>query len=130
MQPDLPRAIRQVRALGFQIGLHTAGIHPKRLSTVLPLLDWVGLDIKAPFQCYDHVTRVTGSGDRARRSVDLVLGSGVDYECRTTWHPGLFPESDLLTLGQTLATLGVTRWTVQACRIAGEPIGDLTLGEG
>lgn len=119
-----------MRERGFQIGLHTAGISPKRLSTVLPLLDWVGLDIKAPFQGYDQITRVAGSGDRVRQSMDLVLGSGVDYECRTTWHPGLFPESDLLTLGQTLATLGVTRWTVQACRTGGEAIGNITVGEG
>jgi pyruvate formate lyase activating enzyme len=118
LQSALPGAMGQVRELGFQLGLHTAGVYPARLAAVLPLLDWVGLDIKAPFQCYETVTCVPGSGERVRRSLDLVLRSGVDYECRTTWHPGLFPESDLSALGEALTARGVTCWTVQVCRIA------------
>ena len=48
LDPALPQAIAEVRALGFKVGLHSAGIYPQRLQAVLPLVDWVGLDIKAP----------------------------------------------------------------------------------
>ena len=38
--PALRTAILNARALGFAIGLHTAGVYPKRLAEVLPLVDW------------------------------------------------------------------------------------------
>ena len=41
-------AIATVRALGFAIGLHTSGAYPRRLARVLPKVDWVGIDVKAP----------------------------------------------------------------------------------
>jgi len=50
--PALPRAVDEVRALGFRVGLHTAGMLPRRLRALLPRLDWVGLDIKAPLRRY------------------------------------------------------------------------------
>ena len=50
LQSALPQAIAEVRDLGFRIGLHTAGPYPGRLAQVLPLVDWVGFDIKTPFR--------------------------------------------------------------------------------
>ncbi|PKO61543.1 MAG: anaerobic ribonucleoside-triphosphate reductase activating protein, partial [Betaproteobacteria bacterium HGW-Betaproteobacteria-17] len=64
-QAGLLDAMREVRELGFKIGLHTGGMYPQRLAAVLPLVDWVGLDVKAPFADYPRVTSVTGSGERA-----------------------------------------------------------------
>ena len=49
LQAALPEAMRRVRAMGFKVGLHTAGPYPERLRECLPLLDWVGMDLKAPF---------------------------------------------------------------------------------
>ena len=54
----LERAMHEVRALGFQVGLHTAGLYPQRLAKVLPLVDWVALDIKTEFEDYKAVTSV------------------------------------------------------------------------
>src|SRR5690606_34931067 len=102
MDPGLETAIRQARALGYRIGLHTGGTHPRRLAQVLPAVSWVGLDIKARFQDYAHVTQVARSGDPARASLQAVLDSGVDFECRTTVHPDLISAQDLLALGHAL----------------------------
>jgi pyruvate formate lyase activating enzyme len=119
LQPGLTEAAREARALGFQVGLHTAGMYPERLAQVLPSLDWVGLDIKAPMQEYDAVTGVPGSGDKVRRSLAHVLRSGISYECRTTWHEELFGADRLQALADTLADIGVSHWVVQTCRTAG-----------
>lgn len=121
LQAQLPVAIEQVHALGFEVGLHTAGIHPARLARLLPRLAWVGLDIKAPFHAYDAVTGTTGGAAKARRSLGLLLAAGVPFECRTTWHPGLFPASGLEELADELAGRGVAHWSVQGCRIGGRP---------
>lgn len=77
LQPGLAAAMREVKAMGFLIGLHTAGVVPRRLATVLPLVDWVAMDVKARFDEHERVTRVRGSGARARRSVELIRASGV-----------------------------------------------------
>jgi pyruvate formate lyase activating enzyme len=77
LQRGLCTAMRQAKALGFLIGLHTAGIVPRRLAQVLPLVDWVAMDVKAPFHEHERVTGVRGSGRRARESRDLILRSGV-----------------------------------------------------
>lgn len=116
LQAALPSALAAVRALGFQTALHTGGMYPERLAAVLPLLDWVGLDIKAPLHCHDAVTGTPGSGPRTRETLRTLLASGVPYECRTTWHPGLFGADALLALADELAALGVTHWVLQACR--------------
>ena len=119
MDPALARAMRDVKALGFGIGLHTACIYPQRLREVLPLVDWVGFDIKAPFADYRRVTRVTGSGDPARACLDAILASGVAYECRTTTHPDLLPDEQLLALASTLAAKGVDNYVLQQFRAEG-----------
>jgi len=79
-QPGLAQAMRDVKAMGFLAGLHTAGIVPRRLAEVLPLVDWVAMDVKAPLECHEHVTRVRGSAARARRSLELLRASGVARE--------------------------------------------------
>ncbi|MFT0531371.1 anaerobic ribonucleoside-triphosphate reductase activating protein [Castellaniella hirudinis] len=119
MDPGLDAAIRQARALGYRIGLHTGGTHPRRLARVLPLVDWVGLDVKAGFAQYEQVTQVAGSGIPARASLQAVLDSGVDFECRTTAHPSLIDAQGLLALGRTLADLGVQHYAVQIFRPQG-----------
>ena len=76
----------------------------------------MGLDIKAPEGDYARITATPGSGAKAFAGLQCLLASGVDFECRTTWHPGLFPFADLLALGRSLQTLGVRQWAVQQCR--------------
>ena len=48
-QDGLFDAMNQVKSMGFAVGLHTAGADSKRLEKVLPLVDWIGFDIKVPF---------------------------------------------------------------------------------
>lgn len=119
LQAALPDALARVRALGFATGLHTAGMYPERLQALLPLLDWVGLDIKGPLAHYDAITGMPGSGTKAWQSLQRLLDSGVGHECRTTWHAGLFGPEALQALGHALARAGVRQWVVQECRSAG-----------
>ena len=127
LQAALPAALAQVRALGFETALHSGGMYPQRLAALLPLLDWVGLDIKGPPQQHDAITGVPGSGQRAFKSLRLLLASGVAYECRTTWHAGLFSADALLGLADELAAQGVTHWALQQCRPVAAAIAEWSL---
>ena len=88
-QQALGAAMAEVRAMGFKVGLHTGGPYPERITQLLPLVDWIGLDIKALPEDYPLVTAVPGSGDKAWQSLHLLLEAGVDLEVRTTPMPGL-----------------------------------------
>jgi len=116
LQKALPAAMRKVRELGFKVGLHSAGIKPASFKRVLPLCDWVGFDVKALEEDAALITGVSGSGQANWNSLELLLDSGVDYECRTTVHWDLFDCRRLQRLGERLAALGVRRFAVQLAR--------------
>ena len=119
LDPALPAAMQEARALGYRIGLHTAGLSPRRLRALLPLVDWVGLDVKAPLDdpaLHDHVSGVRGAASSVRASLDALLASGVAHECRTTVHASLLAEGKLENLVSFLAGRGVARHVLQACR--------------
>jgi pyruvate formate lyase activating enzyme len=119
LQRDLVEAMREVRALGFKIGLHSGGAYPDKLAAVLPLVDWVGLDIKAPFADYARITAAAGSGERARESLEQVLAAGVEHEIRTTVHPALLADAEVVDIAHGLSARGVKRYVVQAFRRQG-----------
>lgn len=133
-QATLPDAMAQVKTMGFQIGLHTGGMYPARLQRLLPLLDWAGLDIKGPAEYHDAITGRRGSAAPVELSLGHLLESGVAFECRTTWHAGLFPVQALYRLAEQLAARGVRRWALQECREPGrgrhegEPVDLVRLG--
>lgn len=116
LQPALPGAMREAKAMGFKIGLHTAGIYPRRLAEVLPLIDWVGMDVKAEFDRYPQITGVPGSGARARRSLEIILASGVACEFRTTMDPRTHPAEALDRLTRFLSARGVRHYALQEMR--------------
>lgn len=119
IDPALPDAIAYVRAMGLEVGLHTACIYPRRLEAVLPMLDWVGFDIKAPFKAYRRITGFDNSGDPAQACMEAIIASGVAHECRTTLHPALLGEEEVEALAETLAAAGVRNYVLQAFRAQG-----------
>ena len=119
IDPALVDAIADVRNLGFYVGLHTACIYPKNLAEILPSLDWVGCDVKAPFDRYERITGIKDSGIEARACVEAIVASGVDYECRTTLHPALLREDEIVELAEALAGMGIRNYALQQFRAQG-----------
>jgi pyruvate formate lyase activating enzyme len=114
LQPGLAEAMRQVRGLGFEIGLHTGGMPPQALERALPLTDWIGLDVKAPRAAYERITGVPKSADAVWTSLALLRESGVAFELRTTWHPAFLSEDELLELAGEITASGALLWAIQA----------------
>lgn len=119
LDPALKDAVLEVRALGFGIGLHTSGSYPERLAEVLPLLDWVGMDVKAPFDRYERITGIARSGVKAKSCVEQILASGVAHEFRTTIHPSLLSREEIAELADALAKMGVQNYALQKFRATG-----------
>lgn len=117
VQEDLSAAIDEVRALGYSIGLHTGGYRPEHLAEILPKVDWVGFDVKAPFEeaAYKKATQSNHLGE-ALQSLDLILNSGVEFECRTTCDPRILSTADLQVMAKALYEKGVSKYFLQKYR--------------
>ena len=116
MQAAILPAISEVKALGYKVGLETAGIYPRVLRAALPLVDWVGLDIKAPYEDYERITGVRHSGKRVKESAVAILDSGVDHEFRTTVDEAQLNAREVLQISHQLSALGGKRYALQSCR--------------
>lgn len=121
LQRGLPEALAQVRELGFATALHTGGAYPDRLRTALPLLDWVGFDVKAPFEDYGRITGA-GGGDAARESLGLLVASGVAHEVRCTVDPVLMTAENVERMSRQVAGMGEGNLILQPVRRDGQRI--------
>lgn len=125
----LPDAIRQIRDLGFAVGLHTNGMYPTLLARILQmqLVDWVGLDIKAASDPAAYAEAIGAASpavgkkaaNRAWQSLQLLQEWGGDFEVRTTVFDCPAQLRTLPNLADQLARAGVERWVVQRSRDQG-----------
>ncbi len=118
-QAGLAAAMHEVRATGFAVGLHTAGVYPRRFAQVLPLCDWVGLDLKAPTHLYGAVTGLAAAADGAWACLDLAVTSSVDLQVRTTVDPTVMTDDDVAGLAAVVRARGVREHVLQRVRTEG-----------
>lgn len=89
-----------VKSTGLKTKLDTSGIYPDKIEKLLELklLDFVSLDVKAPFEKY---RKVTGSnvGSQVKKSMKLLSSDeNVRLEVRTTYVPTLHTKKDIHNL--------------------------------
>ncbi len=113
IQKDLFILMQQVKELGFLIALHTAGVNPKELEHVLPLIDWVGLDVKAPWDKYDLLTGRKNLAEKVQDTIKILVKNGLSFECRTTCDPTHLLPKDIIQIAHTLKQLGVQQYALQ-----------------
>lgn len=89
-----------VKSVNLKTKLDTSGIYPEKIKKLLELelLDFVSLDIKAPFEKY---RKVTGSnvGSQVKKSMKLLNNNpNVHLELRTTYVPTIHTKKDIHNL--------------------------------
>jgi len=97
LQLDISHFFYRVRSMGYQIKLDTNGSRPEALAKLLleGLVDFIAMDIKAPFELYDRLTGVRAPKKQLEESIALITRSGIDHEFRTTVVEPLLSERDL-----------------------------------
>ncbi|MEC4684505.1 MAG: anaerobic ribonucleoside-triphosphate reductase activating protein [Nitrospirota bacterium] len=117
LQSDLEDFLREVRDMGYQIKLDTNGSRPDRLEELVRagLVDYMAMDYKAPLSRYAGVTGVESNKEKIRRSIEVITGSGLSYEIRTTVFSGL-GMSDLLDMMTELQFMNVESYFLQVFR--------------
>ena len=91
--------LKYVHKLGLKTKLDTSGIYPDKLENILKLniLDFISLDVKAPFEKYRKVTGFN-VGSQVHKSMNLINKYGVHLEARTTYVPTLHTKKDIYNL--------------------------------
>jgi len=105
LSPEIKRISAELKKLGFLVKLDTNGTNPEVLEELLKegLVDYVALDLKAPFSRYAEYTGKEEEGilRAVKRSMETIWEKAKDYEFRTTVAPGL-SEEDLLSIAKEI----------------------------
>lgn len=101
MQLDaLIELFTHIKSIGLKTKLDTSGIYPEKIEKLLELelLDFVSLDVKAPFEKYRKITGAN-VGSQVKKSMKLLNDdSNVRLELRTTYVPTLHTKKDIYNL--------------------------------
>ena len=116
IQPDIFEVVQQLKEMNFQVALHTSGVNPKKLQEILPMLDWVGLDVKAPSSKYSILTGRDKINPLVMESLDLIKKSNIDFEVRTTLDPRYLSIQDIYDLANEIKPFNIPTFALQKYR--------------
>jgi len=106
LQSGLIPFIRKVKALGYKVKLDTNGSNPDVVADCVEekLLDYVAMDIKAPFEKYEKLTGCSVDLARIKRSIKLITDSGLPFDFRTTFDDSRLRLHDVEAIQDMLQT--------------------------
>jgi len=116
LQKDLFSFISKIKNIGLKIKLDTNGSNPKIIENLLnnEKLDYIAMDIKAPFSKYNQVAGVDVCINKIKRSIDLILASKISYEFRTTFAKDILSEKDICEIKKSLPN--EANYKIQVCK--------------
>ena len=113
LNKDLPEFIKIIRQMGFLVKLDTNGSFPGMLEELINnnLIDYIAMDIKAPFDKYNSIAGCNIDIKKVKKSIKLVIESGIDYEFRTTVVKSMLTYDDFEKIGNEIH--GAKRYYLQ-----------------
>ncbi len=104
LQEDIVSFCEKVKGLGYLIKIDTNGTFPEKLKELVDkgLVDYIAMDVKAPKNKYEMLAGKKVDLKNIQKSVDIIRNSGVDYEFKTTFVPGLLVKEDIGKIGMWL----------------------------
>lgn len=103
---------------GVVVRLDTNGTNPQAIKDLIArkLLDCIAMDIKAPLQKakYELVSGVPCNIDDIKKSIRIILESGIEYEFRTTVCPSQLDGDDIEEIARTIES--ARRYILQGFR--------------
>ncbi len=112
---DLLDFIKKLRNIA-PVKLDTNGTNPSLLEKILPYVDYVAMDIKAPREKYQELAGTNVNMNDIERSIKLIRAKAKDYEFRTTYVPTLSMD-DIIKI--SLWIYGAKRYVLQQFSVDG-----------
>ena len=101
IDPAIGDTIRFLRAQGFAIKLDSNGSRPEVLEQLLPMVDYVAMDVKCALAGYATFVRFSQT-DRIEASIRLIMERAADYEFRTTVIEGVHTVAEAHRMGELI----------------------------
>ena len=123
MQKDIGEFIAKIKAMGYLVKLDSNGTFPDKLQALLSSgnVDYVAMDIKNSPEKYAAITNTPALDISAiKRSINIIMESGVDYEFRTTVTHEDFTAEDFDRIGGMIR--GAKAYYLQAFKDSGNLI--------
>lgn len=120
---DLPDFLKRIKNLGFLTKLDTNGTNPQMLEKLIDekLVDYIAMDIKtklktqnSKLKTYEEVVGAKVNLEDIKKSIKIIMESGLDYEFRTTVVPGLHTEEDIIEIAKEIR--GAKKYYLQQFR--------------
>lgn len=104
IQSDLITFVKHIKKGGYLIKIDTNGSHPEVLAKLIKdrLVNYIAMDIKGPLGKYGVLTRTQIHQELIKRSIEIVMHSGIAYEFRTTLVRSQLTKNDLLSIGKLI----------------------------
>jgi pyruvate formate lyase activating enzyme len=101
---DLFEMIERIKKLGFLVKLDSNGSRPETLEGFIKkkMVDYIAMDIKAPLENYSKTIGWGIQPEKLKKSIDLIMNSGIEYEFRTTIVKSLLSKNDLEKIAQLI----------------------------
>lgn len=127
---DLPFFIKKIKNMGFLVKLDTNGSNPQMLKKFIEekVLDYIAMDIKAPLNpiSYLKVSEMPFDTKKIKKSISLIINSGLPHEFRTTVVKSLTSKNDLLKIAKSIK--GADNYFLQKF-VPAKKLNDLTLSK-
>lgn len=99
---EVLKILMYAKNFGLETKLDTNGYYPEKLDEIIKLVDYVALDIKAPFDKYEMVIG-EAIGSKVRESMELCNKNPQTFlECRTTYVPALMVPEDIMEIAKSV----------------------------
>ncbi|MBR4927047.1 MAG: anaerobic ribonucleoside-triphosphate reductase activating protein [Alphaproteobacteria bacterium] len=116
MQPDIELAVQIFKEMGYKVAIHTSGVYPEKLRQITSMLDWVGLDVKAPWDKYEILSGRPNVADKVKQSIEVLQAADIPFETRTTCDPRYLTKADIERLTDDLKDMHVMHYAMQKYR--------------
>ncbi len=104
LQPDLLSFLAKIKNKGFSVKLDTNGSFPEIIREAIQrgVVDYLAMDVKAPLERYQEVTRSKIDPQKVKETVEIIMKSCLDYEFRTTIVKSQLSPEDFLKIAQLI----------------------------
>jgi len=102
LQENIEDFIKKIKDKGFLLKLDTNGLLFDKLNRLVSnkMLDYIAMDFKSSLNNYDSSSGVNTNIEAIKKSINLIMGSGIDYEFRTTVVAELHKKEDILKIAE------------------------------
>lgn len=105
---DIALFLKKIKSNNFKIKLDTNGSKPEKLKEIIEqkLVDYIAMDIKNYLDIDAYIKTIGIHKEqivkKIKKSINLIMNSGIDYEFRTTVIPGFHDTENIVNIAREI----------------------------